>query len=147
VAASLLAVCSEARTEPPSRLAVLAPSVAEIVVALGESGRIHAVCDQCADAAPSLARLPMIGSYVTPSVEAIVGTSPDLALVVPSPGNRDAVRQLERLGIPVLVVRDRTLTDLWKGIEAIAARLGVAESGARLTRDIRRALESVERAV
>ena len=147
VAAGLLISCPDARSEPPARLAVLAPSVAEIVVELGEGGRIAAACDQCVDAAPSLATLPRVGSYVTPSVEAVVAARPDLVLVVPSPGNRDAVRQLERLGLPVLVVRDRTLADLWDGIEAIAARIGVPKAGARLVGRIRHALQNVEKAV
>jgi ABC-type hemin transport system substrate-binding protein len=134
------------RCAGPRRLVVLAPSAAEIAGELGLAERIVGACAQC-DHPRALRRRPDVGSYVTPSVEAVVGLQPDLVLVVPSPGNRDGVRQIERLGVEVLVVRDRTIADLYEAIERIARRCGVAERGAALTARIRQGLRDVRRSV
>ena len=51
---------------------------------------------------------------------AVLGATPDLVIAVPSPGNREAVRAIERAGVRVLVVQDRRLEDLWSSIDTIA---------------------------
>lgn len=132
---------------PPERVVVLAPSAAEIVAALEMGERLVGVCDQCDHPAPVMSGLPSIGSFAIPSVEAVVGLRPDLVVAVPSPGNRDAVRDLERLGLEVLVVRDRTLDDLWEAVTAIAGRLGVPARGTALVARIERGLAGVRTTV
>jgi iron complex transport system substrate-binding protein len=87
--------------------------------------------------------VPRVGGYLTPSVEAILGVRPDLVLAVPSPGNREAVRALERAGVRVLVTSDRTLDDLWGAIDTVAAALGVPDRGAAMAAQIRGKLDDV----
>lgn len=130
------------RAERTDRVVVLAPSLAEIVYGLGEGGRVVGVCAQC-DHPEAAARAPRVGGYLTPSVEAVLGARPDLVLVVPSPGNREAVRAIERAGVRVLVTADRTLDDLWTAIAAVAGALGVPERGRAMTARIRGELEAV----
>src|SRR5204862_339635 len=74
---------------------------------------------------------------------AVVAARPDLVLVVPSPGNRDAVHAVERTGIRVVVVQDRTLEDLWTSMRTVAAALDLAERGEGLVTDVQRRLEVV----
>jgi iron complex transport system substrate-binding protein len=126
----------------PSRVVALAPSLTEIVYGLGEGGRLVGVCAQC-DYPDAARRLPRVGGYLAPSVEAVLGVRPDLVLVVPSPGNREAVRTLERAGIRVLVTADRTLGDLWQAIASIAGALGAAERGAALRASVQQQLDAV----
>jgi iron complex transport system substrate-binding protein len=127
---------------PFSRVVVLAPSAAETVFALGAGDRVVGVCGQC-DYPPEAARLPKVGGYLTPSVESVLGVRPDLVIAVPSPGNREAVRALERTGVRVLVVQDRRLADLWDSIRAIADALGIPDAGTRLAADLRAQLDAV----
>src|SRR5262245_11259101 len=90
--------CSPAPQTPtasPRRVVTLAPSVTEIVYGLDEGDRVVGVCGQC-DYPPATRGLPRVGGYLAPSVEAVLAVRPDLVLVVPSPGNREAVRTLER---------------------------------------------------
>ena len=113
LAVLLLAGCSASSpgpgsSGPPARVVSLAPSITEIVYALGAGGRLVGVCAQC-DQPPEVAGVPRVGGYLTPSVEAVLATQPDLVIAVPSPGNREAVRAVERTGVQVLVVHDRTL--------------------------------------
>src|SRR5436305_1695489 len=121
VALPLLAACSgrppPPATTPPARVVSLAPSITEIVYALGAGDRLVGVCAQC-DYPAAAARLPRVGGYLVPSVEAVVAARPDVVLVVPSPGNRDAVRAVEQAGVRVVVVQDRTLADLWASVRA-----------------------------
>lgn len=149
IAALGVQACSDAPPRgagPPARVVVLAPSLAEIVYGLGQGGRVAGVCAEC-DHPPAAARSPRVGGYLAPSVEAVLAVRPDLVLVVPSPGNREAVRTIERLGIRVLVTGDRTLGDLWAGIAAVAGALGVPERGAAMAARIRAELERVQQRI
>src|SRR2546428_2801010 len=127
---------------PPARVVSLAPSITEIVYALGAADRLVGVCAQC-NYPEAAAQLPRVGGYLVPNVEAVVAARPDLVLVVPSPGNRDAVHAVERTGIRVVVVQDRTLEDLWTSMRTVAAALGLAERGEGLVTDVQRRLEAV----
>ena len=143
--AALLAACAPAPRPPvgePRRIVSLAPSATEIVYALDAGDRVVGVCAQC-DYPAEVLRLPRVGGYLVPSVEAVIAAEPDLVIVVPSPGNREAVRAIERTGLRVLVGRDRTLADLWATIADVAAALGVPERGERLIASVRGRLDAV----
>src|SRR5262245_341138 len=129
-----------------ARIVTLAPSTTEIVFGLGAGDRVVGVCAQC-DYPDDAARLPHVGGYLAPSVEAVLGQRPDLVLVVPSPGNREAVRTIERAGIPVLVTADRTLDDLWGAIHSVAGALGVPERGVEMEQKVRGDLDRVRERV
>ncbi len=126
----------------PSRVVALAPSLTEIVYGLGEGDRVVGACAQC-DYPEAAVRVPRVGGYLAPSVEAILGVRPDLVLVVPSPGNREAVRTLERAGVRVLVTGDRTLDDLWRAIDSVAEALGIPERGQGMVARVRAELDGV----
>jgi iron complex transport system substrate-binding protein len=127
---------------PPARVVSLAPSLTEILWALGAGERVVGVCAQC-DYPPAVAALPRMGTYLAPSVEAVIAARPDLVVVVPSPGNREAVRALERVGVRVLVVHDRTLDDLRATVRTVAGALGLAAAGERLVTEIDGGLAAV----
>lgn len=127
---------------PARRVVSLAPSITETIYALGEGARLVGVCGNC-DHPPEVERVTRVGGYLTPSVEAVLATSPDLVVAVPSPGNREAVRTVERAGVPVLVVEDRTLDDLWASTRAIAAALDVVPAGEALVARMRAELDDV----
>jgi iron complex transport system substrate-binding protein len=144
--ATLLAGCgpppARAPAGPPARVVSLAPSATEIVYALGGGGRLVGVCAHCNHPA-AVAAVPRVGGYLVPSVEAVLGARPDLVIAVPSPGNREAVRAIERAGVRVEVVRDRTLADLWDAIDRLGRALGAAEAGARLAAEVAAGLDAV----
>src|SRR5262245_38497183 len=131
MAAPACAPPPQATTASPRRVVALAPAVTAVVYGLGQGDSVVGVCGQC-DYPPTTRDLPRVGGYLAPSVEAVLAVRPDLVLVVPSPGNREAVRTLERAGIRILVTADRTLDDLWSAIDSIACALGVPEHGAAL---------------
>ena len=128
------------------RVVSLAPSCTEIVYALGAGDRMVGVCAQC-DHPAAVRALPRVGGYLSPSAEAVIGARPDVVFAVPSPGNHDAVRAVQAAGIRVVVVEEHTLVELWAGMRAIAAALGVADEGERLVARVQGELAAVRRRV
>jgi iron complex transport system substrate-binding protein len=140
-----LAACApppQGRAGPPERVVSLAPSLTEAIYALGAGDRLVGACAQC-DHPDAAKALPRVGGYLAPSVELVLAARPDLVVVVPSPGNREAVRAVERAGVRVLVLHDRTLADLRAGIRALADALATAEAGERLVAEVDAGLAAV----
>ena len=131
---------------PPARIVSLAPSVTETLFALGAGPRVVAVSTFC-DYPPEVARLPKIGSFVAPSVEAIIAQRPDVVIGAPSPGNHEAALTLERLGIRVVAPDPEHLAAMPQVIREIAAAAGVPEEGERLVARIASEMDTVRRRV
>jgi iron complex transport system substrate-binding protein len=131
---------------PPARIISLAPSVTETLFALGAGPRVVAVSTYC-DYPPEVQQLPKVGSFLTPSVEAIVALRPDVVIGVPSPGNHEAVATLRRLGIRVEISDAEHLDELPAVTRGIAAAAGVPEAGERLIAEIDDAMSAIRRRV
>src|SRR5258705_5734732 len=132
---ALLLCASGARGEPtpnpaPKRIVSLAPSVTETLFALGVGDRVVAVSDFC-DYPPEVKRLPHVGSFNAPSVEAVLGQRPDLVIGTPSPGNHESVDTMRRLGVRVEIVDPERLAEPPIVTPAIAGFSGVPADGRR----------------
>ena len=77
------------------RVVTLAPSLSEIVLALGAGDRLVGVTRFDDD--PRAAKLPRVGGYNDPEPETVLGLHPDLVLAQPAPENRGPVETLARL--------------------------------------------------
>jgi iron complex transport system substrate-binding protein len=131
-----------ASTAAPARIVSLAPSITETLFALGVGDRVVAVSDYC-DYPPEATRLPRVGSFNAPSVEAVIAARPDLVIGLPSPGNHENVLTMRRLGITVEVVDPERLADVPIVTRRIAAVAGVPAAGERLVADIEREMDAV----
>jgi len=102
----------------PQRIVSLVPVATEILFSLGEGARL--VGRSRFDDYPPEARLIVdVGDAIRPSVETVLLTDPDLVILIGGSDNADAVREMERLGIPHLVVLFNTLDDLHDNIMRI----------------------------
>jgi len=133
--ALLIAAGPRQHLGPPSpaqaqRVVTLAPSLSEVVLALGAQEKLVGVTRFDDD--PRTAGLPRIGGYNDPQPEAVLGVKPDLVLAEPAPANRGPVETLARLGVPVEAFPLATVADIEEAIEGIAALLGAAERGRAL---------------
>ena len=108
--------------ERVAKVVTLAPSLTETVLALGPASLLTGVSRF--DEAPEVAKLPRVGGYLDPSVEAVVALHPDLVLVQPSPGNRKAVEKIASLGVPVLCVPMQNLEQTLAAILEVGRALG-----------------------
>jgi cobalamin transport system substrate-binding protein len=112
------------------RVVTLAPSLSEIVLALGAGDRLAGVTRFDDD--PRTASLPRIGGYNDPQPEAVLAVKPDLVLAEPAPANRGPVETLARLGVAVDAFPLATVEDIENAVTGIALLLGKAEEGEAL---------------
>jgi len=131
---------------PPARVVSLTPALTEILFAVGAGERVVGVTDFCDDP-PEAKTRAKIGGYVNPSVEAVLALKPDLVVVSPGPGNRDAALAMQRAGLRVEVVQAETLEDSLGAIETVARLVGNEEKGRTLVARIRERLDAVRRKV
>lgn len=112
-------------------VATLAPSLSEVVVALGRQDALVGVSRF--DENPALKNVKRIGGFNDPSVEAVVALEPDVLLVQMSPGNQRPVEKIASLGIPVVALPLTSVQDVYDAILRIGALLGRAEKAKALT--------------
>jgi iron complex transport system substrate-binding protein len=123
----------------------LTPSVTETLFALGRGTAVVGVSRYC-DYPPAVAALPKVGSFLTPVVEAVAALEPTLVLTSPSPGNREPVSALERVGVRVVAVPEGSgsIAEVLAAIGAVAAAVGAVDEASRLVEAINAELAQVE---
>ncbi len=132
--------------ERPTRIISLAPSMTEIVYALGADERLVGVTDYC-DFPPQAATKPKIGGIYHPNVEVILSLKPDLVLATSEVNRADDIHGLEALGLPVYVVRPVNFATVLESITQVGSLLGRAGEAARLVATMQQQTESIARAV
>jgi iron complex transport system substrate-binding protein len=128
----------------PQRIVALAPSVTEIIFALGEEARLIGVTAHC-DFPPQAARLPKVGSYVRLDLERIVGLRPDLCVAVKDGNPKAAVERLEALGVPVFALDPRSVATVIRAILDLGVVLAVEPRAEALAAEMRARIDQVIR--
>jgi iron complex transport system substrate-binding protein len=125
---------------PPQRIVSTAPSITEMLYALGLGDRVVGVTRYCRY--PPEAQLkPKIGDYTSPNLEAIAALKPDLVIIQTNP-----VRLAERLGalrLKSLEIDQENIAALYKSIRVVGDATGVATGAAQLVESIRAKLEQI----
>ena len=115
---------------PPRRIVSLNPVVTELVFAVGAGDRLVGRTSQC-DFPPETARVPDVGGWLPPNIEAVLGRAPDLVLLYESPSTAPAIGRLRALHVPAAAFR----TDRLRDISRLARVLGpVLEADPAATR-------------
>ncbi len=135
---------SSVHADAPRRVISLAPSVTEIVFALGAGDRLIGVTSYC-DFPAAARTIDRVGTFLQPNLEVILAKRPDLVIAVPSPENRAAVEKLEEFGLRVRVVRPERVGEVLRAIGVIAGDLEIADAGERLVAEIRGELEALQK--
>ena len=135
-----------AESPGPQRVVSLAPSVTETLFALGFGDRVVGVTTYC-DYPPEAQRLPKIGGFTNPSVEAIVATRPDLVIGVTDSSHPVKTKELEHLGIKVALISVASLDEILNSFKSVARMLGHEEAGDELAQKITRQFEEVKKRV
>jgi iron complex transport system substrate-binding protein len=128
---------SEKRPASIQRIVTVAPSITELIFALGAGERVVGV-SRYDDHPESVKKLQKVGGFLDPNPEAILALRPDVVIGVPNGGNRPALQRIADLGVPVLVVPGNSFADVFHAIRAVAPVLGTeaSEQGKNLERDI-----------
>ncbi len=137
----VLAAAARARGQtPPNRIVSTAPSLTELLYALGLGDRVVGV-DRFSRYPADALNKPKIGDYANPNLEAIAALRPDLVLIPPNP-----VKLAERLGLlrlPTLEVDQEGIAKLYESFRLVGEATGAREQAAKLTASVRAQLEQV----
>ncbi|MGC8495378.1 MAG: ABC transporter substrate-binding protein [Syntrophobacteraceae bacterium] len=129
--------------ENPRRVVSLAPTVTEIVFALGKGDLLKGVTEY-SDYPPQAERLPRVGSYVRLDLEKIVALKPDLCIADRNGNPENEVKELEAFGIPVYVVDPRSLNTTIGAVLGIGRLLCVDRKAHRLANEMRAKIERIK---
>jgi iron complex transport system substrate-binding protein len=94
--------------DTPQRVVALAPSITEIIYALGQENLLKGVT-LYSDFPPAARSLPKVGSYVQLNLEKIVALKPDLCIAIKDGNPKVIANRLESLNIPVYAVDPKNL--------------------------------------
>lgn len=118
--------------QPPMRIVSLLPSATETVCALRACERLVGI-DRFSDWPQQIQALPRVGGLEDANLERIVALKPDLVLAGPF---ARAIDRLETLGIAVLVLEAKEMSEIPRVLEATARALGVPGAGETLWRRV-----------
>ena len=125
------------------RVVSLAPSVTEIIFALGKENLLKGV-SRFSDFPAAAAKLPRVGSYVHLDLEKIVALKPDLCVGIKDGNPIAVVRKLERLGIPVYAVDPKNLEAILETIIQLGQLLGADQRARAIVSDLGARVERVK---
>jgi len=133
----------------PQRIVTFAPSMTEIVFALGQGDRVVGVSGKFDDYPAAAKNIPEVGGAgdfgVDPNVEEVVSLEPDLFLTIS--GGDQWKQRLRDLGIPVVTLDATDFPDLLDDIRTVGDLLGASEAAEQLTTDMQSRADEVATAV
>lgn len=136
------AVHPDEENSPPMRIVSAAPSITEMLCALGLRGRIVGRTRYCLYP-PEVLAVPSIGALVDVNVEAVLALRPDLVLI--SGASQALTERLKPLGLRLETVPDETLEDLFVAIARIGAWTARPRTARRLVQQVRFELDEATR--
>jgi len=131
---------------PPKRVVSLAPSLTEMVFALGAGGTLVGVTTVC-NYPGAAKRLPKIGGMEDGGIdlERVLALKPDLVVAI-GEHQGATVYALLRLGLRVEVVPSQTVEDVFAGATRLGALLGREAAAKRLTAGLGARFERIRKA-
>ncbi|HYV62916.1 MAG TPA: ABC transporter substrate-binding protein [Bryobacteraceae bacterium] len=126
--------------QAPKRIVSTAPSITELLYALGLGDRVVGV-DRFSRYPAEALRKPKIGDYANPNLEAIAALRPDLVIIPINP-----VKLAERLGVlrlKVLELDQESIAKLYDSIRMVGQETGATAAAAKLSATMRAQLEAV----
>jgi iron complex transport system substrate-binding protein len=115
----------------PRKIISLAPSITEILFALGLNEEIVGVTDFC-DYPKAVLSRPRIGGFINPSIEKIVLLKPDLIIGARDGNRMETIQKLNDLGLSVYVVDPKSYDGVVKTIKNIGEIVGRQDESERI---------------
>ncbi len=128
--------------KPPGRVVSMAPSVTEILYALGLEDAVVAVTPFCDYPLAAQRKTHLGGTH--PSVEQILVLKPDLVLAPQDFIQPDLLQSLDRVKIPVFVLQASQLEDVLGQIQTLARMFDRGKAGDELVGAIRQRVRLVK---
>ena len=126
----------------PNRIISLAPSVTEMLFAIGAGAQVVGVTQFCDF--PAEARQKAMVGYANPNLESLVALEPDLIVAPQEFLKPDLIGKLEQLKIPVFMLADRTVEDVFAHIQTLGRMLDRSTEATALGMDLRQQVARVK---
>jgi iron complex transport system substrate-binding protein len=129
---------------PPQRIVSTAPSITELLYALGLGNRVVGVTRFCRYP-PEAQSKPKIGDYTAPNLEAIAALRPDLVIIQTNP-----IHLADRLGalkLPVLEINQDSIAAIYKSIHDVGAVTGTEHAATQLSDSLLNGLGAIRNRV
>jgi iron complex transport system substrate-binding protein len=130
---------------PARRLVSLNPVITELVFALGAGDRLVGRTESC-DYPAAAARVPSVGGWLPPNVEAVAARSPDLVVLYQGPTTAVAAARLRGFGIAVLSLRTDHLADVSRITRVLGSVVGARRAADSLASSYDAALDRLRHA-
>ncbi len=126
--------------KPPQRIVSTAPSITEMLYALGLGDKVVGVTNYCRY--PPEARLkPKIGDYTSPNIEAIAALKPDLVIIQTNPIR--LADRLQALHLKTLEINQEDLNALYNSFRVVGEATGAKSAANELAVDTKAKLELI----
>jgi iron complex transport system substrate-binding protein len=127
----------------PSRIVSLAPSITELLFAIGLDEQIVGVTEFCDYPAAAASRTKV--GYSNPNLEILVSLQPDLVLAPREFLRADIQAKLEQLKIPIFILDAKTLDDIPLHIQTLGRLTERATEASALAQTVRQRIAEIKR--
>jgi iron complex transport system substrate-binding protein len=124
----------------PQRIVSTAPSITEMLYALGLGDRVVGVTRFCRYP-PEAQQKPKIGDYINPNLEVIAGLKPDLVIIQTNPAR--LAERLRPLHLRTLEISHENIPAIYNSIRVIGDATGTAARATQLIDLIRARLQAI----
>lgn len=129
--------------DAPERIVALAPSITEIIFALGQQDRLKGVTTY-SNYPPAALTLPKVGTYIRLDLERIVALNPDLCIATKDGNPKSAADRLTELNIPVYAVNPRDIETVAQALIEIGGLLNAEEKARDLAEQMHARVQRVK---
>ena len=130
----------------PQRIVSLTPATTEILFTIGAGDRVVGKVEDIANFPPEAADIPIVARFNDVDIEQVVSLGADLVVSAGAGLTQgDAVEQLRRADIPVLVIYPRTIDGGLAGIRLIGQATGLTETADSLAIGMAQRIDELER--
>jgi iron complex transport system substrate-binding protein len=137
-ALAILLFVSAARAAAPLRIISAAPSVTEMLYALGLGDRVVGVTTFC-HYPPEVREKPQIGTYMYPNLETMLELRPDLVVILKE--HTGLGERLRQVGLSVLELQHNSLEGIFESLRVLGKRAEVEETAEKRIASIQSALD------
>jgi iron complex transport system substrate-binding protein len=129
--------------KPPQRILSLAPSITEMLFAIGLDEEIVGVTNFC-NYPPAAAKKPKVG-YTYPNLESILALRPDVVAAPHEFLRADVLTKLDELKVPVFLLEAKSLEDVFAHIRTLGQIFNRSSTADELTREMRERVTHITR--
>ncbi len=129
----------------PERIVSLAPSVTELIFAVGAGDKVVGVTEY--DTYPEEVKdLPKVGGFKGPNIELITAQEPDIVFASTLSG-KEEMETLEKMGIPVVMIEAKSIDNIYESIEMLGKITNKEEKAQTIVNEMKSKIQEISEKV